>query len=340
MNKFKFILSLVIVFLVFLSSIFAYKFFTPKQKVVNQAQQDSPLLRIKVAVNDEPTNPTFIVMRTMRKMGFDKQNRIEIESISAQSVKGFQALLNGVVDISTFNSVSASRQNFEMENKVRIFSAALISDQVIIETPPGLKIASLKELKGKKIGIFEKTTSQAAEFSVIATKEKVNPEKEINTIASPIPLLATMLEKGEVKAVSSTYPRAARLIATKKAEPIFSFYDFWKDKFEMKPPLVGWAAYDGWINNHKAEADAFSKSYLEASKYIIDHPEIFDDLQVRQELGIVNDQEAEIWKQRSSMFLPSQWGNEEIANETKFLEMAKDAGVIQQDYPTDVFIKL
>lgn len=340
MDRLKIILLIVFAAAALSIGFIAYRKLSLKPSPPSVTKDELQIPKIKIAINNEPTSATFIVFKILKRLDLARLNGIEIENVPAQSFSGFQALLNGTVDIALYSSTIVSKQNLEMEDKIKIFSPALISDQVIMKAQSAVNIQNLKELNGKKIGVLERTTMPYMEFAVASLQQGIDPEKGIKSIASPIPLLASMLEKKEVIAISSTYPRVARLIASGKAFPVFSFPEYWRSSFNIRPPSVGWAAYSKWIDSHRKEAKAFADAYLTAAIYVIDHPELFDEEEIRREIGIINDQEADIWKNEAGRYLLKSWSDKDIADEIKFLEMAKEVGLIGQDSPTDIFIKL
>ncbi|AKP67495.1 ABC transporter substrate-binding protein [Companilactobacillus ginsenosidimutans] len=145
--------------------------------------------------------------------------------------------------------------------------------------PKGSNITSVKDLKGKTIGIPAQGSTPQYVTSIALTHAGLDPKKDVTWKVFSTDLLAKAAEKGEVDAIGTVDPYAYQAQQESGFKAIIDNNNSTgSDKMAaMGMKKMGSCCYlyisNRLIQSNPAKAKAIAKSYQEAAEWINKHPE-------------------------------------------------------------------
>lgn len=314
-------------------------FFVTKKESEPTKEAPQELSKIIITESSLSNSPLRIVIKVIRDQEFDKKYGLELEGKSVPAVEGFRALLSGEVNIGQITPNVVAKANASSDKKVRMFAKGFKID-THIATLQDSEAQSLEDLVGKKLGSFPRVSAPYNMFLVVANQLGYDLEKDFEVITGPLGSQQILLERGEVDALITAEITFARYVAENQFQSVFSVTDIWNKEVGINIPYVGWAASEEWLAEHKKEAVAFRKAWHDASKYITDHPEMFDDPEIQEFIELKKEKEADLLKEIFPKILQPSWTQKDIDDSRNYLDKLKKLGVIEESASTDVFILL
>lgn len=151
------------------------------------------------------------------------------------------------------------------------FPSLLNSVSVVVRTDS--KSKSLNDLKGKKVGWYGLQSGGGTGFYVIAREHSIYPQKEFNLIEAKPPALWSLLEKGELEAITVYEPFVSRMLATGKFRELLGpFWREWKNRTGKVMEMSGMAASEEWLNKNPEMAKKVILMWCEAARFIQSNP--------------------------------------------------------------------
>jgi len=193
---------------------------------------------------------------------------------------------------------------------------------------------SITDLKGKKFGSWSTGAGayKAAKAAII-DGYNMNVEKDTEFVQAAAPALMALLTRGDVDSmfnISSLTIRAAS--QPDKYRSVFSPNEYWKKKtghaIVWSAPLVCWK---DWVEEDKDRARGLANAVGESMRWLR-NPKNFDEVAAKfgKMGGIRNDAERDTykdWLAKRKIFI-TEWNQEVVDSQWKFLEMAKKRGVL------------
>jgi len=131
-------------------------------------------------------------------------------------------------------------------------------------------VTTLESLRGKTVGVSDLASPGKNFFAIYLTKHGINPEQEITWRQYPANLLGLAVQKGEIQAIADGDPN---LYLLQKTQP---------DLVEIATNLSGeyrekvccvLGIRGSLIQDDRPTAAALSRAILEASDWVVQHPE-------------------------------------------------------------------
>ena len=279
-----------------------------------------------------PRGSTFVLSyygardaEIFRKHGIDVQ-------VDARPFAGFMAgLPSRQVLVGTYAGLNAIEQMNEGKDMVVIGGGLTSMQDVWVRKDSPIK--KIADLRGKKFGVFSRGAGATKALQVLlmdAFKLDLTNDTQVIEVAGPA--LMALLDRGEVDAMfnlSSFSIRAAS--QPDKYRLLFSPNDYWKEKtgerLVWSAPTIAWK---DWVDEDRQRAknlvDALHESWQWLRQNSDKAVEKYGKL-----AGVDNPAEATTLKRmlkEGEIFL-DKWDSKIVDAQWKFLELAKQAGIIK-----------
>lgn len=296
---------------------------------VANARAASDLKTVKMVI---PRGSTFVLSYFgARDAGIFSKHGIDVE-VDARPFAGFLSALPGrQVLVGTYAGLNAIDQMNNGKDMIVIGGGLTSMQDVWVRKDSPLK--KLSDLKGKKLGVWSRGAGATKALEVLSEDGfKLDLNKEVQTIEIAGPALNALLDKGEVDAMFNLSSLSiAAASQPDKYRVLFSPDDYWREK--TGAPLV-WSAptiaWKDWIDEDRQRAknvvDALHESWQWLRRNSDKAVEKYGKL-----AGVQNAAEAATLKkmlQAGGIFL-DKWDPKIVDAQWKFLELAKDAGIIK-----------
>lgn len=195
---------------------------------------------------------------------------------------------------------------------------------------------AMPDLKGKKFGTWSTGAgAYKAVRAAIMDGYDIDVEKDTEFVQAAPPALIALMNRGDVDAmfnISSLTIQAAS--QPDKYRSVFAPNDYWKEKtghaIVWSAPLVCWK---DWVEEDRDRASNFAKAVTESMHWLRD-PKNFDEAVAEhgEIAGITKKDEAQTykdWMAKQRIFI-ADWNQEVVDSQWKFLEMAKERGVLEK----------
>jgi NitT/TauT family transport system substrate-binding protein len=235
--------------------------------------------------------PVFVA----QKKGYFTEQGLEVSLQSFDTAQPLMdALVAGHVDAGGFTAYPITFKAMQVSGKSFYFAGAMLEDQEhpisMLLRKKGSGIASVADLKGKRIGILP-TNAYKAWLEMVLKKNNIQPS-EVTIVQVAPPMTVSSFENGTIDAAFTNDPAAtasvkkgvAEMITTEALVPKylwspypFGSFNMTKDLTEGKPEVAQKlaAALDkaiAYTNDNPQEAEAILKEFLppEQNKIIED----------------------------------------------------------------------
>jgi ABC-type nitrate/sulfonate/bicarbonate transport system substrate-binding protein len=292
-------------------------------------QAGSELKAVKMVI---PRGSVFVLSYYgARDAGIFRKHGIDA-GVDARPFAGFMAgLPSRQVLVATYAGLSGIEQMNEGKDLVLIGGGLTnMQDVWVLKDSP---IKKMTDLKGKKFGIFSRGAGASKSLQALvmdAFKLDLNEDTQLIEVAAPA--LMALLDKGEVDAMFNLSSLSiAAASQPDKYRAIFSPDDYWKEK--TGEPLL-WSgptmAWRDWVEEDRQRAKNVVAALHESFQWLRQNSDKTVE-KYGKLAGIQNAAQAATLKkmlQEGRIFL-ERWNPKVIDAQWKFLELAKEAGIIK-----------
>jgi ABC-type nitrate/sulfonate/bicarbonate transport system substrate-binding protein len=199
-----------------------------------------------------------------------------------------------------------------------VFGSNLFTNDVLVlkDSP----IQSYSDLKGKKIGSFGGAAGTSANMflSVCRAYFGFDPVTEASVQYGAPPLMAGLVQKGELDAFLSIDPVATNMLASGKFRTIGDIGDIYRDR-TGEAPIVGGLTFTQSFAERRPEAvSGYIEAYIEGIKYLDANPAAW--LQQGKTLGVDDEAAGKLLMERSKGRFPLQCNVACVAAQIRVLE--------------------
>lgn len=206
--------------------------------------------------------------------GFFAEEGLQVELVSGTMDAQKAGLANGQFPVTNGDFVWFTSIQQGLDLKV---IGGLHKGCIKVVVPPGSKIKTAADLKGKRIGVDEIGGVPMAVASVVLANAKLDPQKDVQWLAYPLDQLEEAVKKGEIDAFSAWDP-FGKLAEVNSGYSILS--DISTDPlFAGKSCCFLYASAQA-IKENPAKIQAIARAYQKAEKWIAAHPEETAQLEV------------------------------------------------------------
>lgn len=274
-----------------------------------------------------------------RDAGIFRKHGIDME-VDARPFAGFMAgLPSRQVLVGTYAGLNAIEQMNEGKDLIVIGGGLTSMQDVWVRKDSPLH--KFSDLKGKKFGVWSRGAGATKTLEVLAVDGfKLDLNKDMQTIEIAGPALMALLDRGEVDAMFNLSSLSiAAASQPDKYRALFRPDDYWKEK--TGAPLV-WSAptiaWKDWIDEDRDRAKNLVEALHESWRWLRQNSDKAVE-KYGKLAGVQNAAEAATLKkmlQAGGIFL-DQWNPKIIDAQWKFLDLAKQVGIIKAVPPKDKY---
>ena len=295
------------------------------------------LKKVKITV---PRNSVLLLSAFgARDAGIFRKHGVDLE-IDARPFKGHMTGLPAKeVPVANYAGTAAIARINKGLDMVIIGGGLTVMQEVFVQT--GSPFRTISDLRGKK---FSSWSTGAGAFkatrAAIIDGFGIDVIKDTDFVQAAAPALIKFLTRGEVDSMfnisSLTIAAAAQ---PDKFRSIFAPNDYWKEKtgypIVWSAPTVAWR---DWVEEDRDRAKSLVAGLHEAWTWLRKSENLDAAVAKYGKLAAVrNKAQADVyrkWLQEERVFL-TRWDQEVVDAQWKFLEMAKERGVIDKVPPKD-----
>ena len=275
-----------------------------------------PLTKVRYG---DITSSTSFPLTIAQQQGYHAKQGIEVEKVPYAGLDAVTAAFRGNEVDGGVGGIATIVQIHAQGVPVQVVwgSVMFTNDVLVLNDSP---IRRYEDLKGKKIGVFGGAAGASANLfrAVCQAYYGFDPAKDSTIQYGAAPLLAGLLDKGELDAFLSLDPVAAVQLATGKMRSIGDIGDIYQER-------TGEAAFSGCINFMESYAEknpaaitGFLAAFVEGVQYLRAHPDAW--IELSKSLGIEDPKAANLVRDRTVNRLQIEWNDEVMARQIRALE--------------------
>jgi NitT/TauT family transport system substrate-binding protein len=286
---------------------------------------------VSFATSQNPSSIGLLVA-LIKKRHLDADNGIELVPKTYSPSDAESALLTGQVDAGFFGYISWARS----PDKVRklTFLRPLQAEHGSLLVKADSPYQSMADLKGKKLVSLGPVSANYTDFQLLAAKVGMDWKKDFNVVAAPPPGLVAFLQKGEVQGSVVYEPTVSRLLSSGKYRSVLSANDQWQKLVGSPLNMLGVAASQRWVKDHKDTARRLAKTVAQALQILATDRAVYTEF--AGILGVHSAKEIALTASRMSPIYVTGSASKEEAGIHDQLKLAKDLGIIPE-VPDRVF---
>jgi len=261
---------------------------------------------LKVSSADAPVDK--LITRVIKDKSFDKKNGLNIEfsyTAPGETVRVISEKVGGV-EVGSIPTLSLVEVNSKGHDLVAF--APLIWGSLDFIVDANSHYQSLDNLKGARVAIRPKVSAAYKSLALAMKVAGFNLEKDYRLTFGSIPDNLASFFKKEVDAVLSVPFGGADLIAEGKVRTVLDLESRWRNTTGSRMSFAMMSAHKSWIDAHPETFKKVSRVFLEAEKYVFEHPEIVADY--KDMLGIKTEKGLEVAKNDVKRVIPDSWDPE------------------------------
>jgi ABC-type nitrate/sulfonate/bicarbonate transport system substrate-binding protein len=218
----------------------------------------------KLRLYDNPAGTNAFARFTMQKFQLDKKYGFELQIIPVSTTPaGMMALQAGGADMGTLNWVDISRMRNAGVKVVGVGPMLKWADHFVV--PVNSAIKSIADLKGKKIGVVQRTNLNWIVLRTLGIKEyKIDLEKEATIHEGGPTLMRGLLEQGQLDFALSFNTLTPGMVLTGKFKVFAQTSEFTQQLGLPDVAFVLLVAEGNYAAVNPANIRAFMAAYREA----------------------------------------------------------------------------
>jgi NitT/TauT family transport system substrate-binding protein len=151
--------------------------------VEGRAEDSKPLKKVRIAVGTSVINIGYPMLTLPVSLGYWKQEGYDVELLPVgASLQAIQQMVAGNADFAEVNSSVIIQSNTKNDLPVRVAMTNGVIDWAIAVDADG-PIKSVKDLKGKTIGVFSLATGGIAYMQSYLRANGINPDRDVELVA-------------------------------------------------------------------------------------------------------------------------------------------------------------
>jgi NitT/TauT family transport system substrate-binding protein len=211
------------------------------------------------------------------------------------------------------------------EGKDIIVIYGVFSPVNMVFVPRNSSIHSLKDLKGKKLGVFGGPGSTTYTFlSVIARKwNGIDLSKDAKLVSAPGPALIELLAKGDIDAALLGTTETIQMAAQDRFRILMDLSDEYKSRTGGHAPAhVTVVTNEAFAKDHADVVRDYLKAYKAATEYVHAHPEVWDEY--ASSIMMNDPKERALLAAKMGPNIVDKWDADQIATQNEYLKLVHE----------------
>jgi sulfonate transport system substrate-binding protein len=228
-------------------------------------------VRIGVATSGGTTMPALVI--SQQKL--DEKNGVKIEWVRLDQNALQKAFALRQFDVSFAEVASDLIRQRARGDKVKAVYGGIMAN-VYVVAKKDAPYASFGDLKGKKIGLYSLTSSStAALVKVIRERWKLDLRKDFEVVVSPPPVLAGLLQKGDIEAMVNVDPLVLRVLESGGYKQIMDLDEEWQKLAGSRLLVTTISVWEDYAQKNPDVVRRLVRTYQEAVDYINGNPQAY-----------------------------------------------------------------
>ena len=295
--------------------------------------QAQKAIRIGVAASGGTTLPALVI--SQQKL--DEKHGLKIEWVRLDQGALQKAFALRQFDVSFAEVASDLIRQRARGDKVRaVYSGIMANVYMVAKKDSPYK--TIADLKGKKIGLYSLTSSStAALVKVVRDKYKLELRKDFEVVVAPPPVLAGLLQKGDIEAMINVDPIVLRVLETGDYRQILDLDAEWQSLAGARLLVTTLAAWDDYAQKNPDEVRRLVRAYREAVDYIAKNPQVYVSTGFIKDSGMKETPAVvKLFEERFSKLYTGKWDPALINANKSVFEVAIEMGNLES-VPADWF---
>jgi ABC-type nitrate/sulfonate/bicarbonate transport system substrate-binding protein len=206
-----------------------------------------------------------------------------------------------------------------------------IMANVYVVTKSGAPYRDFGDLKGKKIGVYSLTSSStAALVKVVRERWKLELRKDFEPVVAPPPVLAGLLQKGEMEAMVNVDPLVLSVLDSGGYKQIMDLDAEWLALTGSRLLVTTIAAWDDYAQKNADVLRRLIRAYRDAVDYIEANPQVYVSTGFIKMSGLQETPEmVKSFEERFSKLYTAKWDQNLIDANKSVFEVAIEMGNLE-----------
>ena len=283
-------------------------------------------VRIGVATSGGTTLPALVI--SQQKL--DEKHGMKIEWVRLDQNALQKAFALRQFDVS-FAEVASDliRQRARGDKVKSVYSGIMANVYVVTKRDAPYK--NFGDLKGKKVGLYSLTSSStAALVKIVREKWKLELRKDFEIVVSPPPVLAGLLQKGDIEAMVNVDPLVLRVLQSGGSRQIMDLDQEWQQLTGSRLLVTTIAVWEDWAQKNEEDVRRLIRIYQEAVSMIEKNPQVYASTGFVKMAGLKETPETiKLFDERFSPLYTGKW-NQSLINANKpVFEVAVEMGNLE-----------
>lgn len=288
--------------------------------------QAQKTVKIGVATSGGTTLPALVI--TQHKL--DEKHGLKIDWVRLDQAGLQKAFALRQFDVSFAQVASDLIRQRARGDKVKSVYVGIMANvyMVVRKDSPYRTIA---DLKGRKVGLYSLTSSStAALVKVLRDKYKLELRKDFELVVSPPPVLAGLLQKGDLEAMINVDPLVLRLLESGAYRQILDADGEWQSLAGSRLLVTTLAAWDDYAQKNADEIRRLVRIYKEAVDIIARDPQVYVSTGFIKASGLQETPSVvKLFEERFSKLYTGKWDQALINSNRAVFETAIEMGNLE-----------
>ena len=236
------------------------------------AQSGAPVpVRIGVATSGGTTMPALVI--SQQKL--DEKHGLKIEWARLSQGPLQKAFALRQFDVS-FAEVASDliRQRARGDKVTAVYSGIMANVYVVAKKDSPYR--DFGDLKGRKVGLYSLTSSStAALVKIVRERWNLDLRKDFELVVAPPPVLAGLLQKGDIEAMVNVDPLVLRVLSSGSYREIMDLDGEWQKLAGSRLLVTTLAVWDDYAAKNPEVIRRLVRVYREAVDYIRRNPQAY-----------------------------------------------------------------
>ena len=283
-------------------------------------------VRVGVATSGGTTLPALVI--SQQKL--DEKQGLKIEWVRLDQNAVQKAFALRQFDVS-FAEVASDliRQRGRGDKVKSVYAGIMANVYVVAKRDSPYK--TFADLKGRKVGLYSLTSSStAALVKLVRDKWQLDLRKEFELVVSPPPVLAGLLQKGDIEAMVNVDPLVLRVLHSGPYRQIMDLDQEWQQLTGARLLVTTIAAWDDYARKNPDELRRLIAVYREAVSYIEKNPQVYVSTGFIKDAGLPETPEmVKLFDERFSKLYTGKWDQSLINANKPVFQVAIEMGNLE-----------
>lgn len=245
----------------------------------------------------------------------------KLESLSPANLHLMVAERQVDIGFAGFTTMATARS----EGKDLIVIQGVFSPVNMVFVKKDSPIQSLKDLKGKKLGVFGGPGSTTFVFLAVLAKKwnGIDLYHDVQLVSAPAPALIELLGRGDVDAALLGTTESIQMFAQKRYRVLVDLSEEYKAHQGGRAPAhVTVATSETFARTSPDVVRDYLKAYQKTVEFIRTHPEVWDEY--AKSLKIDDPEERRLLQEKMSPNIVDKWDAEQITVQKDYLTLVHE----------------